>query len=82
MGTEINKIIDTTEIDLGIAGPHSRIIYRVFETPAGEFEVWMFDPDGRKIDSCPTALEAQLSMQSFVIVSKDNFGAVEVSPFG
>jgi hypothetical protein len=42
----------------------------------------MYDPEGRKIDSCDSDLEAQLSMHSFVITAKQDFGAVEISPFG
>jgi hypothetical protein len=82
MSTNQAKIIDTTELDLGISGPHSRVIYRVIETDDGKFEVWMYDPQGRKIDSCSSDLEAQLSMHSFVISAREDFGAVEVSPFG
>ena len=82
MSTGQNKIIDTTEIDLGIGGSHSRITYQVLETPDGQYEVWMFDPGGRKIESRDNALDAQLTMQSFVIDAKDGYGAVEISPFG
>jgi hypothetical protein len=82
MSLNQEKIIDTTELDLGIGGVHSRIIYRVIEVVPGTYEVWMYDPDGRKIDSCDSDLEAQLSMHSFVITAKEDFGAVEISPFG
>jgi hypothetical protein len=81
MSLNQGKIIDTTELDLGIGGAHSRIIYRVLKADDA-FEVWMYDPEGRKIDSCTSDLEAQLSMHSFVIAARQDFGAVEISPFG